>query len=119
MTSSYQFEYKTSTRLVKVWREAESEGSNIEIVLYKFSNNERFVYQTISIPEHQFQSMLVSILMEVDLLRVIIDGRKHPEGRLVVHQEACERMQLGSKSCEVIRDLRGNIFFKCSSLFSS
>ena len=113
MTSpSYQFEYKTSTRLVKVWREAESEGSNIEIVLYKFSNNERFVYQTISIPEHQFQSMLDSILMEVDLLRVIIDGRIHPEGRLVVHQEACERMRLDSKSCEVIRDLRGNIILQ-------
>ena len=113
MTSpSYQFEYKTSTRLVKVWREAESQGSNIEIVLYKFSNNARFVYQTISIPDHQFQSMLDSILMEVDLMRVIIDGRIHPEGRLVVHKEACERMRLDSKSCEVIRDLRGNIILQ-------
>ena len=112
MTSpSYQFEYKT-TRLVKVWREAESEGSNIEIVLYKFSNNKRFVYQTISIPEHQFQSMLDSILIEVDLLRLIIDGRIHPEGRLVVHQEACERMRLDSKSSEFIRELRGNIILQ-------
>ena len=113
MTSpSYQFECKTSTGLVKMWREAESEGSNFEIVLYKISNNERFVYQTISIPEHQFQSMLDSILMEVELLRVIIDGRIHPEGRLVVHQEACERMRLDSISCEVIRDLRGNIILQ-------
>ena len=102
MTSpSYQFEYKTSTRLVKVSRKAESEGSNIEIVLYKFSNTERFVYQTISIPEHEFQSMLDRILMEVDLLRVIIDGRIHPEGRLVVHQEACERIRLTLKAVKL------------------
>ena len=39
MTSpSYQFEYKTSTRLVKEWREAESEVSNIEIVLCSTSS---------------------------------------------------------------------------------
>ncbi|XP_075255342.1 uncharacterized protein LOC142348060 [Convolutriloba macropyga] len=51
--------------------------------------------------------------MEVDLLRVIMDGRIHPEGRLVVHQEACERMRLDSKSCEVIRDLRVFISYQC------
>ena len=79
MTSPiYQIEYKKSTGLVIVWREVESEGSIIEVVLYNISNDERFVYQTMSIPERLFQSLLDSLLMEVYLLRVIIEGRIHP-----------------------------------------
>ena len=107
--SGYLFEYKTSTRFVRVRREDNTEGSMMEITLYKFYNGERFLYQTLTLPEQHFKDLLNSIWFESDLMRVLTEGKINAEGRTIVHIEACERMRLDSKNCEVIRDIKGSI----------
>ena len=107
--SGYLFEYQTSTRFVRIWREDNTEGATIEISLYKHSNSERFLYQNLTLPEEHFRSLINTVMMDTDLIRVITEGKINADGRLVIHIEACERMRFDSKNCEVIRDIKGSI----------
>ena len=107
--SGYLFEYQTSTRFVRIWREDNTEGATIEISLYKYSNGERFLYQNLTLPEEYFRSLINTVMMDTDFIRVITEGKINADGRLVIHIEACERMRLDSKNCEVIRDIKGSI----------
>ena len=110
--SGYLFEYQTSTRFVRIWREDNTEGATIEISLYKYSNGERFLYQNLTLPEEHFRSLINTVMMDTedtDLIRVITEGKINADGRLVIHIEAWERMRLDSKNCEVIRDIKGSI----------
>ena len=116
-TAGYFFEYRTSTRLLRVSRDQSEDGSNIEITLFKFANSERYLNQSVSVPEHHFTEVMDSCTLDSDILKVISEGKFNSEGRIVVNFNACERMRVDSKNCEVIRDIKGNnLFHLCCSL---
>ena len=110
-TAGYFSEYKTSTRLLRVARDESVEGSNIEITLFKFANEERYLNQSVVIPEHHYTEIMDSCTLERDILKLISDGKFNSEGHIVINFNACERMRVESKNCEVIRDIKGKILF--------
>ena len=116
-TAGYFFEYRTSTRLLRVSRDQSEDGSNIEITLIKFANSERYLNQSVSVPDHHFTEVMHSCTLDSDILKVISEGKFNSEGSIVVNFNACERMRVDSKNCEVIRDIKGNnLFHLCCSL---
>ena len=111
VSGGYFFEYKTSTRLLRVARDESENGSNIEITLFKFANDEQYLNQSVVIPEHHFSEIMDSCTLESDILRLISKGKFNTEGRIVINFNVCERMRMDSKNCEVIRDIKGNILY--------
>ena len=110
-TAGYFFEYRTSTRLLRVSRDECEDGSNIEITLFKFANSEQYLNQSVSVPEHHFTEVMDSCTLDSDILKVI------SEGKIVVNFNAGERMRVDIRNCEVIRDIKGNnLFHLCWSL---
>ena len=116
--SGYFFEYRTSTRLLRVSRDQSANGSKIEITLFKFANSERYLNQSVSVPEHHFTEIMDSCTLDSDILKVISEGKFNNEGGIVVNFfNACERMRVDSKNCEVILNIKGNnLFHLCGSL---
>ena len=81
-TAGYFFEYRTSTRLLRVSRDQSEDGSNIEITLFKFANSERYLNQSVSVPEHHFTEVMDSCTLDSDILKVICEGNSIVRGEL-------------------------------------
>ena len=108
-TAGYFFEYQTSTRLLRVARDESVKGSNIEITLFEFANEERYLNQSVVILEHHYTEIMDSCTLERDILKLISDGKFNSEGHIVINFNGYERMRVDSKNCEVIRDINGKI----------